>query len=639
MRFFICLLDPERRGISAALQRAYESLPRSRELTFRWQSVGDVPVLLCDDGDDGEPLIASENHSLASGMVRLDNRAELERQLGRGSERLTDLELVLRLVLRRGTRCIPHIQGDFAFVVWNAATRAIIAVCDPFAVRKLYYARRDGLIVFASRAEALALHERYEVQYLAELAANCTPSRELTAYLGVKSVPAASFFELEQGRLTIREYWSPENFEPNPSWATLEHDAATTCRALLIDAVRLRLGGHGATWAQLSGGIDSSAIASIAQWLVESGALTHGLAGTVSYVDRQGTGADEREYSDAVTARWRVRNEKIIDPPFWYDESYPLPHTDLPTFSLPFYPREQRLCAIVRNAGGRILLTGIGGDEFFTGIMLFFADWAAQGRVWAALREMVRRAAMGRVSFWELAYRNAVLPLMPQPLQLLLEHDQTQLPRWINPAIAKRYRLRQRAFVSASYAGRRGNKYHHAIVTNVLGISTITEYGTIPDSLDVRHPFLYRPLVEFALQLPPELCARPYERKWILRQALHGILPEFVRTRVGKGTPFGLYVHSMTAQRSLLEPLVHQPMLADLGIIDGAKLSRAFKEVPHAPQRKGETHAALHRALMIEAWLEMRSGRWPRGSRRTRNVQVKAQVHHPSTEGNLRRSI
>jgi asparagine synthase (glutamine-hydrolysing) len=145
--------------------------------------------------------------------------------------------------------------------------------------------------------------------------------------------------------------------------------------------------------------------------------------------------------------------------------------------------------------------------------------------------------------------------------------------------------------------------------------------------LDVRHPFLYRPLVEFALRLPPELCVRPYQRKWVLREAMRGILPEAVRTRIGKGGPAPVFGWSLTALRPLLEPLVVQPILADLGIVDASQLRVSFDAAPQEAHRRDQRHANLHSALAIEAWLQMRSGRWPH--RNQPRISALREVHHP----------
>jgi hypothetical protein len=104
----------------------------------------------------------------------------------------------------------------------------------------------------------------------------------------------------------------------------------------------------------------------------------------------------------------------------------------------------------------------------------------------------------------------------------------------------------------------------------------------------------------------------------LLREAMRGIVPDAVRRRIGKGTTADVCAWSLTAQRSLLEPLAKDSILAELGVIDQAKLSKAFDTVPHQPHRRDELHATLLTTLIIEAWLQIRSGRWPRGEcRRT----------------------
>jgi asparagine synthase (glutamine-hydrolysing) len=524
------------------------------------------------------------------------------------------LQLVLRAVRRYGAGYVRHFIGDFAFLVWHAAARYGVAACDAFRVKQLYYSEHKGVLAFGSRAEALALEDRYEEEYLAQLVAMCSLSPTLSVYAGVYPVPAGAMAVLDGARVTVHQYWSPDEFRPAAPSAGAEREEADACRELLAEAVRLRLDRNGATWAQLSGGLDSSSVVGVAQWLVERGKAPHGLGGTITYVDRQGTGADERAYSDSVIMRWRLPNETIVDPPLWYDGRYPLPLVDQPRPNLMFYPRDRRLCETIRARGGRVLLTGLGSDELLRGNMFFFADWLVQGRIGQALREMARRAAIGHVSLWALAYRNAILPLLPPVIQRHLSRNETALPRWVDSAMAQRYGLHERMFEVMSYAGDLGRKYHHAVALGVASLGRVADYGVVGEALDVRHPFLYRPLVEFGLQLPPDSCTRPHARKWVLRAAMREILPDVVRMRVGKGTPSERYAWSLANQRSLLEPLIHEPILADLRIVDTRELKAAFEIAPHQPGRRVGLHSALQGVLAIEAWLQMRAGRWPRGA-------------------------
>ncbi|HEU5169429.1 MAG TPA: asparagine synthase-related protein, partial [Gemmatimonadales bacterium] len=325
MRLFVCLIDSDGRGIPDAVRREHERVPRARGLEFEWRSTTGLSVLLATNDLPADSLLAGHGGWLAVGTARLDNRAELEQWAGCRGQHLSELEVVLRLVARNGAGSVLRILGDFAFLVWNGGERTGVAACDAFAVRKLHYAARTGFLAFASRAEALAIDDQYDVQFLAEWAAGAALSPGLTVYDGVRALPAGHFASVEGGRLKVQEYWSPRNIEPAPPSSIPEHEAAAMLRELITHAVRLRLGNEGNAWAQLSGGLDSSSVVSVAQWLAERGAVAHGLAGTVTYVDRQGTGADEREYSDAVVSRWGVRNETIVDPPIWCDDRDPPP--------------------------------------------------------------------------------------------------------------------------------------------------------------------------------------------------------------------------------------------------------------------------------------------------------------------------
>lgn len=616
MRFFTCVVDPQGRGISDDARRAYEAFPRRRGLEYRWRCLDHVAVLTGWDDPYGDPLLARAEDAdwTAAGVVRLDNRPELARWAECDDAGVTDLELVRCVIARHGARSVARFLGDFAFVAWNGRTRTAVAACDTFAVQKLYYVERNGLVVFASRAEALALEDGYEVQYLTETVSLHDTSRGLTVYAGVRAVPRASMALLDGGRLTIHTYWHPADFAMASSWTNTENETIETCRELLVAAVRRRVVGN-VTWAQLSGGLDSSSVASLVQWLHERGEIANGLAGTVTFVDHHGTGTDERAYVRAVVDRWGVRNEPIIDPPLWYDERYALPHTDQPIGDLHVYPRDRRLCTLVRSAGGRVLLTGTGGDQLFMGNMLFFADWLKQGRVRHAVHEMARRAAIGRVSFWELAYRNAVLPLLPRVVRRRLVHDRREaraLP-WLQHATMQRYGPPIRfSATSAQYDGPPGKKYHHVVTSTIEQLEPCSHGGVIEESLDVRHPLLYRPLVEFALRLPPELRARPHAHRWVIREAMRGILPEEVRTRVGKSGTADVLAWSFRAHQAHLAPLVREPILGDLGVLDPFRLRSAFDAVLARARGAEAMYGPLIRTLAVEQWLQIRSGRWPR---------------------------
>ncbi len=587
-------------------------LPRARRLRFRWVASASpqAHILLGGDAAAELPEVVCEGDILGVGTARLDNRREVCQIVGCPYGSCTDLELVVRYITSCGGERVADLLGDFAFVLWDASKRQVLAADDALGVQRLYYSRPHGLLAFASRAEALATEGRYDLQYLAEMLVLGMASHSLTPYAGVHALPPASTMTLVNGNLNVSSYWEPSDFPVDFSWEKAELSAIATCRELLTESVRQRMGGEGETWAQLSGGLDSSSVVCVAQWLAAA-RRGHGLAGTVTFVDRDGTRSDERAFSDVVAERWQVRNQVILDSPTWYDEHHEPPHTDHPCLDLQVYPRQRRLVDVVRQAGGRVLLTGWGGDEIFVSNMFFFADWIARGRVWAAVSGMARRAAIGRTSFWEMACKNAIMPLLPAMAQRRLARDGPDAPSepWLE-VTRRRYGLTARSPLANEYAGRVGEKYHHAIAAKVRLLPAVIDRGLLADALELRHPMLYRPLVEFALSLPPVLRSRPYAHRWVLREAMHGLLPDKVRARIGKPETGDMVAWSFSTERSRLRELVHNPILGDLGLVEPARLQAAFDDLADDTARNCFLHAPLLITLAVEAWLRLRSGRW-----------------------------
>ena len=123
----------------------------------------------------------------------------------------------------------------------------------------------------------------------------------------------------------------------------------------------------------------------------------------------------------------------------------------------------------------------------------------------------------------------------------------------------------------------------------------------------MRYPFLYRPLVEFALRLPVRARIRPEGRKWVLREAMRDVLPERIRSRAGKGGMDARILWSLERERGRLEAMLRRPLLADLGCVEPAQLRGAVEAA-----RKGivTNLVALMFALSLETWLSVRAGRW-----------------------------
>lgn len=603
---FLFLTRPSGDPITTEIRQRFDtSAARNQLPLLRWTNEGSYAVALGPDvtGLRTGPTFARTRRLVVVGNARLDHRAEVAGWT-EAPERMADapdLEVIAGAVERRGTNCIPHIQGDFAFVVWDPVTRDLVAARDTFGVKALFYRATDDLVAVASRAALCSDGERYDLAYIADFLVGGLPSVDRTVYAGTNAVAPASVVTVRKGRTCVACYWSPEDF---PIDGALTGERPTeTLRELIVHAVTAGLTGRDDSWAQLSGGLDSSTLVSVAQMLASNGTVQSGLGGTVTLVDTLGTG-DERTFSDAVLRRWPVHNATVKDYWLWQEDEVGPPLSDEPSLAYPFYARNRRMCTLVRSAGGRVLLDGTGPDHYLSGSTLFFADLLARGSVLTAGRELMRWAIETRGSFWKIGYTSAILPLLPGVMQ---RHMVAASPGWLHRSFARKFNLPGRLPAAPALQSPWGGKYAGDIVERMGNLSRSFDRGLISEALDVRYPFLFRPLVEFSLRLPSTMRTRPHARKWILRQAMQGVLPEEVRTRPGKGGIDGRIAWSLVHERPRLEALLREPILADLGCIEAGALRAALTD---ADASDSATRAFALCALSLETWLCVRSGRW-----------------------------
>jgi len=561
------------------------------------------------DAAGRRPTWVRNRERIAIGTARLDDSSNVDHARSGSSRVATDLLRILEEWSGEPETAATFI-GDFACVVYDERTHSIVGLRDAFGVDTLYYRTFPDIVAFASRADLLATEHDYDRQFLAEFVARAD-SGTRTPYSGVCAVPPAHVVRTLARRVVTQRYWSAASFTTPDArpWPALVDEF----REHFATAVRTRLSSNGRTWAQLSGGLDSSSVVSMAQSLANSGRAPNGLAGTVTLVDPHGTGGDERCYSDTVVGAYGLRNEQVSGYGWWQSDGADPPRTDQPTPAYLMYARDRRMAEVVRAAGGEVLLSGYGADHYLGGSAVFLADWAVEGRWRAALQESMRWAVVGHVSFWTFAMNNIAMPLCP-PAVLRRLLPAASVPAWVHPRVVREFGLGERTVVQQAYGGRPGGKYIANLLRaleampDVLAMHAVTQ-----DIVEERHPFLYRPLVELALGLPAQLCAQPMARKWILRESMRGLLPEVVRNRPGKGSIDGSLARTLARETSRMHALLDESILVEMGLVDRAALVRAIDD---GAQGADDQRTAIARTLALDGWLQVRSGRWAESRRK-----------------------
>jgi asparagine synthase (glutamine-hydrolysing) len=529
--------------------------------------------------------------------VRLDNRRAMSR-LAQCEADQDDLAIMVAALVRHGERAIREFEGDFAFVFWDARRSKLLAVRDALGVRLLYRADDAVERSFASHARLLGADRPPSLEYVADYLADGA-SRMHTWYEGVTPVNRGTYLVINGARSDETRYWSPYEFET--TWTVDRGAAVEEFATLFKDALRAHLTGHDDCWSLLSGGVDSSSIVSMAGWLASTDPSVPKLAGSITFVETLGIG-DERQYTSAVMRDWPGRNEQLIDYRQWQPEEEEWPWVADGPEGCASRARDHVLCQLACSTGGRILLHGSGPDHYLHGDSSYFTDWIARGRIGDAVREMYNESVRNRGSFWRLLYDRGVKGFIQRETK-----STDPWPDWVHPAFARRFPLETRTRLLQFRTGAAGRYFATHNANNVDTFDLAVARGLLGETLDCRYPFLHRPLVEFALRLPPEMKVTDGYHKWIMREALRGILPEEVRRRTSKGFVNDGIQRAYALHHGFLDALLERSILGEMECID---IPLARKALADRTNMNLKDDSNLECLLHLEAWLAIRSGRW-----------------------------
>ncbi|MBI5511324.1 MAG: asparagine synthase (glutamine-hydrolyzing) [Deltaproteobacteria bacterium] len=544
------------------------------------------------------------------------NHQELKDELraaGREFRSDSDTEVVLQAYATWGADCVRRFNGMWALALWDRRQNRLWLSRDRFGVKPLQYLFLPGKVcAFASEAKAILAavpgQNRLDLQSAAELVQlGGLGWSARTFFADIVQLPAAHHLWVERdGRRRLERYWDPDAIAAGTSG---DPDPAATFREMFVDAVRLRLRADVEVGTCLSGGLDSSAIVSVATKVLGVRSLQ---AFSSLHAERE---ANEERYIRAVAADTGAvlhtvrpqpaelfrRLEEIV----WHQE------TPAPTASL-FSQWE-----VMRTAHGKVkvLLDGQGADELLGGYTGYFPTYLT-----ATLREL-RAHPEPRRALALVASLPALRIISGQPLVLpLVARRLPGSARALLQALARavgRKAPPEPMLGGAVFKGAAAPQAHWPQIPEVTGdplrdllrhqlfavglptLLQLEDRSSMAFSIEARLPFTddHR-LVEYCLGLPRTWLIRGYSTKHVLREAMRGLLLEKVRRRrlkLGFPTPLSAWLR-------------REPRLLDVwertdfdarGLIAGDRVKELVAE-----HRRGtaDRSAPLFRALTMEAW-------------------------------------
>jgi len=549
---------------------------------------------------------------------RIDNGADLRPQLiaaGLEPRTDTDAELVLRSYQCWGEEFAAKLIGDFAIVVWDSQRSSLVAARDPSGMKPFYYYADRKKFVCGSELHQLfhcGVPAEPNEEDVAEYLANRTYSADATLYRSIRQLLPAHLLIVSRDRLITRRYYDLDR--DREIRHRNDDEYANHFLSVFKEAVRCRMRAVGRVASDLSGGLDSSSIVSVARILQENGDAR--CDGFESYSQVfPGLSCDESEYIKAVAAKCGV--------PLNLELSTQPGEVDLAAQVRQFrdFPNYPNLTAgfgfrrLARRKGARVGLTGEGGDEWFSGSIDDNADRLRSLQIADLIRQLRIDAdqsgtrMMRQVSPIRLLMSSAVIPMLPPAVREFVQWrsrpSRLPYPGWINSDFARRTDLYARLISEPRLPRVRGNTrwqiyslFHHGELPVTTGI---VEQAIGRIGLETRRPFFDRRIIEFAFALPDGQLRRGGFERYIVRNAMTGILPEVVRTRITKATFNEPMLESVEHDAGLIS--FDRMEIAQRGWVDSAKLKAGF-EALMASRRNGEGDYALPvwMAIATEIW-------------------------------------
>lgn len=553
-------------------------------------------------------------------------RADLERQgvVFRGG---SDTEVLVNLLAREGRACLPKLNGIFAFAAWFPAERKLLLARDAAGVKPLYWASTPHGRVFASELKSFrdipgidwSLDHAAVSAYLTLLYA----PGELTPVKGVRKLPPGMFMEwTAAGDLTSGSFASPHYSEEIQPFTDAQ--AADACRHYLGQAVKRQLVSDVPLGGFLSGGVDSSALAHFA--CAELGEPHRYPCFTVGSGDLAGLTAEgfaeEQPYALLMARRLgvplhdaRLSDSALhnLDAMVWLLDE---PTADGAVFTA------YSVCQEARDRGVKVLLSGAGGDDLFTGYRRHTALRSERYWGWIprSARILLRSSVSGLAAKSPLGRRVGKLFRYAdaEPDERLASYflwiGQETLAPALSPSLREDLGVHRpvdqllRSLDGLPAGISQLNQMLHLERAHFLADHNLnyTDKMAMACGVEVRVPFLDPDLIAFSERLTDEQKVRGRGGKYVLRQALRGILPEEILTRpkAGFGLPLRQLIHGIYGTR--LRELARSGRLDATGLFSGQGVIALLEA-----DARGEIDAAypLFAVLCLESWVRQFAGR------------------------------
>jgi len=551
-----------------------------------------------------QPMFSADSRYVLTFNGEIYNYRELREQLrslGHQFRTESDAEVLLAAFAEWDHECLSHLNGMFAFAIWDNQERALTLARDHVGIKPLYYSLTPdrngspGTFIFGSEIKAIlasglvprAIDPEALNQFLTFL---WSPDPK-TLFAGVNTLPPAHVLRYQNNEITLREWWDVSFNEieegKNEEWWR-ERTLETLDRVVKMEMVSdVPLGSF------LSGGIDSSGIVAMMERHSDGRAISTYTVGIESQDLRYDIIPDDVRWARRVNEQLQTDYHEImlqpsvaeLFPKLVYHMEEPIIDMAIPSYLVSQAARETLT----------VMLSGMGGDEVFAGYPRQMAMKLASafdpvpsllrrplmktvsqvlpgglpGRFTAPLRNAKKFTRSAAFDF-EDRYLGYGTYFTNEAKQRLYSNEWREATGSCDP-----YAVHRGYFARAAKAAPLNRLLYVDLKTFLPCLNLMTTDKTsMAANLEVRVPFLNREMIEMAARMPPRLKLRGLRRKYILKRALESVLSREVvwRKKAGFGAPIRSWLRGPL--RPMIDDLLSEETIKRRGIFRPREVRR-----------------------------------------------------------------
>ncbi len=541
-----------------------------------------------------QPISSKDGRFVIFFNGEIYNYRELKQELIRNGqlfETESDTEVILRLFEIEGVESFKRLRGMFALSIYDRQSGKVFLARDPFGIKPLYYWQRGNKIAaFSSEIKSFLSLSGFRADVNDQAVYNYLSYQfnplEETFFKGVYKLPQGHFLviDLKTGVFEMKRFFE-FRFEPDQS--LLEDDTKKKILAVMEDSVAHHLIADVPVGSFLSGGVDSSIIATLMQKIRGEKKIK---TFTVGF-DSLSEGALAKETAEPletdhteITVSAQEYFEALPKAIYHFDE----PVADPSALGLYFLAREARKSV-------KVVLSGEGADELFGGYNIYLEPYARAHIAW------VPRFVLKLVTLLPIRGRNYA------------ERALSRLEDWYigNATIFKRGEVekiwrgepQQRYSLEKIYAETRGwsdsvRMQYVDLNTWLVGdILAKADKMTMAHSLELRVPFLDKEVARVAATLPDHFKWRPGVTKFILREAFTSLLPASTKDRKKLGFPTPVRHWFDQSQKDLYDLI-----LDNIYIKSHFDMERIKKIISEHLEGKADRSRQIYLLLVLAIW-------------------------------------